>query len=173
MKFSASRKGRQYSGLNLFVICLILSNVLFSCAQDHKADLVKQEQKADLVTEEEALQLLHDWTQAYLDGNAEPLNDILDPSWVYSGSADGKTTSKAQNIAEFSTADYSIDAIDYKDLKVAIYDDIAVLRGIETMVILDSSRQDSTILTLRFTDVYKKKDGVLRAISTHSSPVEE
>ena len=129
-------------------------------------------QTGEKITKEEALQLLHTWTDAYLKGNADKLNDVLDDTWEYSGSPDGSTSSKMATIEEFSAADYSFDEIKYENLDVRLYGDIAVVRGSETMAILDSAKLDTTILRLRFTDVYQKKDGKIKAIATHSSPME-
>ena len=117
---------------------------------------------AEKITEEEALELLHTWT----------LNNVLDDSWLYSGSADGSTSSKTSTIEEFRNADYFFEDISYQNLDVRLYGDIAVVRGKERMVILGSSKQDTTVINLRFTDVYQKKDGKVRAIATHSSPIE-
>ncbi len=136
------------------------------------AETGKETNTVEKITEEEALELLHTWTNAYLKGDAEPLKEVLDESWVYSGSSDGSTSDKQATIEEFSNADYFFEDITYENLDVRLFGDIAVVRGMESMVILGSSKQDTTILSLRFTDVYQKKDGKVKAISTHSSPIE-
>ena len=126
----------------------------------------------DTISEQEALDLLHKWTDAYLTGNAEPLKEILDDTWIYSGSPDGKTSDKKSTIEEFSNADYGFGDISYQDLEVKLYGDVAVVRGSERMLIVGSSN-DTTTLRLRFTDVYQKKNGLVKAISTHSSPIKD
>ncbi len=151
----------------------LISILLFiSCNNTNESGTIA-ENEVDKITEEEALNLLHTWTDAYLTGNAESLKEILDDSWVYSGSSDGKTSNKLATIEEFSNADYSFSDISYQDLEVKIYNDIAVVRGSEKMIIIGNSLQDTTNLELRFTDVYQKKNGVVRAISTHSSPIND
>lgn len=152
-----------------FVSILVLALMLVACNQ---AVEQKEERIVDKITKNEALELLHTWTDAYLKGNADLLNEVLDDSWIYSGSPDGSTSNKVATIEEFSSADYSFDDIAYENLDVRLYGDIAVVRGQEKMVILGNSKQDTTTLSLRFTDVYQKKDGKIRAISTHSSPIE-
>nr|WP_299387907.1 nuclear transport factor 2 family protein [Allomuricauda sp.] len=132
----------------------------------------KEQQVTEEITKEEALNLLHTWTDAYLKGDAGPLIEVLDDSWVYSGAADGSTSNKIATIDEVSEADYSFDEIKYHELDVKLYGDMAVVRGWERMVILSADKQDTTILKLRFTDVYQKKDGKVRAIATHSSPMD-
>ena len=144
---------------------------LSACNQVEKPQ--QQEVVSETITKDEALGLLHTWTNAYLSGDAAPLIEVLDDSWVYSGSGDGSTSNKVATIDEFSSADYSFDEIKYQNLDVRLYGDIAVVRGSERMVILDSTKQDTTILRLRFTDVYQKKDGKVKAIATHSSPIVE
>ncbi|RDY59282.1 nuclear transport factor 2 family protein [Flagellimonas nanhaiensis] len=143
---------------------------LGSCIQVKKPK--KEVETEEKITEEEALELLHDWTDAYLKGNADRLNDVLDDTWEYSGSSDGSTSSKTATIEEFRSADYSFGEITYENLDVRLYGDVAVVRGSERMTILDSSKQDTTVLRLRFTDVYQKKDGNIKAIATHSSPID-
>ena len=150
------------------LVCFLVLGA--SCKQ--KEDSVQKQPPVEQITEDEALSLLHTWTDAYLKGNADTLYDVLDDSWQYSGSADGSTSNKQQTIDEFSQADYSFDTIDYEDVVVELYGDVAVVRGKETMVILGSSKLDTTVLSLRFTDVYQKKSGEIRAIATHSSPIE-
>ncbi len=128
---------------------------------------------ADKITEEEALNLLHQWTDAYLAGDAAPLREILDESWVYSGSSDGTVSDKDATITEFANADYTFQDIVYEGLDVRLYGNVAVIRGSERMVIVGNSGGDTTKLRLRFTDVYQKKDGKIKAIATHSSPIVE
>ncbi|WP_422349021.1 nuclear transport factor 2 family protein [Flagellimonas sp.] len=151
---------------------LIMAAMLVFAACKQTAEPVAELETEDKITEEEALDLLHTWTNAYLGGDAAPLIEVLDDTWEYSGSSDGKTTNKIATIDEFSQADYSFDEIEYHDLKVKLYDNIAVVRGWERMVILGADKQDTTILKLRFTDVYRKQEGKVRAIATHSSPMD-
>ena len=151
--------------LFIAVVCL------GSCQIDIKSDN-PDPKETETITEEEALNLLHRWTKAYLEGDASELNEILDDTWLYSGSSDGKTTDKDATIAEFSSADYIFGDITYENLEVELYGDIAVVRGSEDMVIIGKSQPDTTRLSLRFTDVYQKKNGKIRAISTHSSPID-
>lgn len=119
------------------------------------------------------MNLLHKWTDAYLAGDATPWHEILDESWVYSGSSDGSVSDKEATIEEFANADYTFQAIVYERLDVRLYDDVAIVRGSERMVIVGNSGKDTTKLRLRFTDVYQKKDGKIKAIATHSSPIAE
>lgn len=151
---------------------LTMAVILVFAACKQAAEPIAEPEIVDKITEEEALDLLHTWTNAYLEGDAGPLIEVLDDTWEYSGSSDGNTTDKIATIDEFSQADYSFDEIEYHDLDVKLYDDIAVVRGWERMVILGADKQDTTVLKLRFTDVYQKKEGKVRAIVTHSSPMD-
>ena len=151
---------------------IILLAILSSCSPAEQP-IDKPIEIIDKISEQEALDLLHRWTDAYLSGDATPLDDILDETWIYSGSEDGNVTGKSAAIEEFSNADYKFHEISYDDLNVHVYQDIAVLRGSERMVILGNTGSDTTVLRLRFTDVYQKKDGKVKAIATHSSPISE
>lgn len=153
------------------ILISLIALVISSCA-DAATKLDKKDEKVEIISEEEALKLLHSWTDFYLKGDALGLNEILDDSWKYSGSSDGRTTDKQATMEEFSNADYSFHSITYDDLEVNLYSDIAVIRGTEEMVIIGSSGTDTTKLALRFTDVYQKKNGKVKAIATHSSPID-
>lgn len=152
----------------LFISFLL---TLASCQVSVKTDEDRSKQP-EAISKEEALDLLHRWTKAYLEGDSTSLDDILDETWLYAGSSDGKTTDKKTTIEEFSTADYKFSDISYENLEVNLYGDVAVVRGSETMVILGNEGKDTTQLSLRFTDVYQKKNGKVRAVSTHSSPID-
>ena len=154
----------------IFFLTLVLT--IGSCKNP---DAIKKdiEQGTDIekITKEESLHLLHTWTDAYLKKDLTLLSQVLDDTWVYSGSSDGKTSDKKSTINEFGNANYTFDDITYQDITVQLYDDVAVVRGAEEMVIV-GELGDTTKVRLRFTDVYQKKNGVLKAISTHSSSID-
>ncbi|MDT0608254.1 nuclear transport factor 2 family protein [Croceitalea rosinachiae] len=156
--------------LILFLMPLMIG---FSCKEVKNNNKEKKNLVTEKITEDEALHLLHKWTNAYLTGNANPLHEVLDDSWVYSGSTNGQTTDKVATIEEFSNADYKFHDIEYQELDVRLFNDIAIVRGSERMVIVSKPDKDTTTLKLRFTDVYKKKNGKIKAIATHSSPIIE
>ncbi len=166
------RKSKTVKPFSRIIVLFGLALLISSCRVDVSTDK-GDNYNTEMISEAEALDLLHRWTEAYLQGDADALENILDDSWLYSGSADGKTTNKRATIEEFSSADYKFEDITYDNLEVSLYGSIAVVRGSETMVIVGSSGKDTTRLSLRFTDVYQKKDGEIRAISTHSSPIDE
>ncbi|WP_421801331.1 nuclear transport factor 2 family protein [Flagellimonas sp.] len=150
----------------IFLLSLVLT--MGSCENKEPAS-----KDVNQITEDEAKKLLHQWTDAYLTNNPEPLNHLLDDSWMYSGSSDGSLSDKKSTIDEFSNADYSFGEITYDNLDVRLYDDIAIMRGTEKMLIIGSSGKDTTEVHLRFTDVYQKRNGEIKAISTHSSPIDK
>lgn len=153
------------------LLFILLIGITFSSCNDSQATKVEVQQDVNKITKEEAMDLLKKWTDAYLAGDAKLLNEVLDDNWIYSGSADGSVSNKSATIEEFSNADYKFSNIAYDDLDVSLFNDIAVVRGSETMEIIGSSGNDTTIIKLRFTDVYKKENGKIKAISTHSSPI--
>lgn len=155
------------------VLVWIVFTIMIASCKDSKNPNEEKKPVVDTITEKEALGLLHQWTDAYLAGDAAPLQEILDESWVYSGSADGTVSDKDATIMEFANANYAFQDIVYEGLDVRLYGDVAVVRGSESMVIVGNSGGDTTKLRLRFTDVYQKKDGKIKAIATHSSPIAE
>lgn len=155
-------------------VIFLLSMTLAVCFC-HRVDKSEEEHSAvkDVITKKEALYVLHKWTNAYLTNNPNTLDEVLDDTWVYSGPSNGVTLDKKTTIEGLIKADYTYNQITFQDLEVDLYQDMAIVRGSEKMVILGSFGQDTTTLRLRFTDVYQKKNGVVKAISTHSSPIEE
>ncbi len=129
-------------------------------------------QAEDTVTEKEALKLLYDWREAYLTRSYQPLDQIMHDDWQYAGSAHGKTTNKIDAINGFKSADFDYTSITYDNLEVSIYGNTAVVRGTEELILVGHADKKETVVNLRFTDVYYKEDGVLRAIATHTSPIE-
>lgn len=154
------------------IVLLVLALIGFSC-NNIKNNNQEEKEIVEKITKEEASHLLYKWTNAYLTGNVTPLHDILDKSWIYSGSPNGQTSDKAATIEEFSNADYKFQEIKYEGVDIQLYNDIAIIRGSEKMVIVGNSGKDTTIVKLRFTDVYEKKNGKIKAIATHSSPIED
>ncbi|TRY33426.1 YybH family protein [Aliiglaciecola sp. M165] len=125
---------------------------------------------ANTITQEDVTQLLQNWKVAFATKDSKLLAQILDDSWVYSGGADGQTSGKEDSLNELANSDYRVTDIEFSDLVIRYYDDIAIVTAKEKLHILGADGALSFV-NLRFTDVYRKQDGVTRAISTHSSPI--
>jgi hypothetical protein len=152
--------------VRFILICSLFA--VNSCKKDASKSNITLSQ---MISKEEVLQTLNSWKDAYLLNRTAPLYDILDDSWIYSGSSDGSVATKAEAIEEFNTKDYHFADIIYSNLDVVCYDDIAIIRGTEELVIVNNTNLDTAIINLRFTDVYQKKNNKIKAISTHSSPI--
>ena len=122
------RKSKIVNPFKRIIILFGLALLISSCRVDVSTDK-GDKYNAEMISEAEALDLLHRWTEAYLQGDADALENILDDSWLYSGSANGKTTNKRATIEEFSSADYKFEDITYENLEVNLYGAIAVVRG--------------------------------------------
>ena len=94
---------------------------------------------------------------------------------MYSGGSDGKTSGKTGSGRRTCvTTDDLLDDVILNDLKIRIYDNIAVATGSRgTRQCRYAKTVDTTKFQLRFTDVYRKSDGKIKAISTHSSPIDQ
>lgn len=125
----------------------------------------------DAITKNEAVSLLYEWRDAYLNKDFDALHGIIDDTWLYSGAPDGSTTDKETAIAGFRKADYSYKKISYQDIDVRLFGSISVIRGTEELIIIGDKDGKEVIVNLRFTDVYQKIDGNVRAIATHTSPI--
>ena len=154
-----------------YILTLLTGFVLLSCG--NKKDKQVNSRPVSTITEVGAIAALNAWKEGYLENNVETVDTLVHSSWVYSGSSNGKTTSKHDMLEELKTAGYYYSEIIYSDLQTRIYDDVAIITGKEKLVIIDKETTDSVTIHLRFTDVYKSIDGKVKAISTHSSPFDE
>lgn len=110
------------------------------------------------------------WLKAMKTRDAELLSSVLHDQWLYAGTGDGSTTSKSANIQHLKQADYTITKVDFSDMNYRYFDDIAIVTGREVLHIQNENGEISQV-NLRFTDVFQKKNGEVKALSTHSSPI--
>lgn len=127
--------------------------------------------EADLITESDVMDLLEQWKNAYLSGNAAAMEPILADDWVYAGIADGSTSNKVASMQELAHADYSFLSMEFEAINIRYYGAIAVVVAKEELQIV-SAEGDTAVIRLAFTDVYQKQNGLTRAISTHTSPIQ-
>lgn len=124
------------------------------------------------ITKDDVAQLLKNWQVAFATKDTDLLAQVLDDNWVYSGGADGKTSGKKDSITQLQNADYTVTNMEFSDFSVRYYGNIAIVTAKEKLHIKGLDGKVSYV-NLRFTDVYRKVNGVTRAISTHSSPITE
>ena len=126
----------------------------------------------DPITNEDARNLLNKWEEALKTKDTTMLGEVLHPEYRYSGSPDGSITTRRKMLEGLQNDPYTILAQNLYDLDFRLYDDVAVVRGWEILSLVTGDG-DTSEFKLRFTDVYRKENGVTRALATHSSPIEE
>lgn len=144
---------------------VMIALIVISCNKTETQKEVTQ----SVITEKETRETLHKWAQSMLDNSLEPQQNILDDTWMYSGADDGTTTSKEEALAGFKPGETTLKKVILQDTVIRIYGSTAIVTGKEELVFVEN--QDTSRVFLRFTDVFIKKDGSVKAISTHSSPI--
>lgn len=145
---------------------------LLSCGeQPPQTDQTPATPELESITQEECMALLDRWEAAMMEKDSTKLKSVLHPSYYYAGSPDGSLADR-QGMMEWVATDPSqLLSQDFKDMDIQIYQNVAIVRGWEIMR-MRSPEGDTSEFKLRFTDVYQKKDGVVQALSTHSSPMD-
>ena len=133
----------------------------------------KQQEKplVDQITAKDATDLLEKWEAAMKEKDSTKLGEVLHPEYQYAGSPDGSTANRSAMMEWVATDPSDLLSQTFYDMDIKLYGDVAVVRGWEVMV-NRSPEGDTSEFKLRFTDVYKKENGVTRALSTHSSPMD-
>ena len=155
--------------LKTLAISLITGLLITACNVKTKIEVTDSEEELEL-QKEEVMDLLQDWTKAYLNRDTATLNRVIGDDWYYSGSSDGSLVNKKQAIEDFAQATYTVQSIEYQGIDVRLFGKTAIITGSELMIIHDI---DSTIQYHRqFTDVYVKRDNHWEAVATHTSPID-
>ena len=129
----------------------------------------QENEPVDTIKKQEVHDVMEVWANGMLENDPVKIDQVLAPSWVYSGGGDGSTTTKAEALNGMTPGESSLKKVTLMDTTVWLYENVAIVRGWEELVIVED--QDTSKLYLRFTDVFRKENGEVRAISTHSSPI--
>jgi ketosteroid isomerase-like protein len=132
---------------------LLLSSVVFS--QTTKVGKAEQE----------LIDLVRQWDDAYVKRDAATLDHLLADEFTFVGGPD-----KSQYLAQIKStpADYHVESAVSSDLKVQIYEDAAIITGIDTIKAVNKG-QDIVSKWL-YTDVWIKRSGRWQCVKTHASP---
>lgn len=115
--------------------------------------------------------LSNKWRDAYLTHNVDSLEELLSSDYTYSGAPNSKITTRKEAIDYFKTMPGRYLAIDFEDINFRVYDRTVLITGRETITVLENA--DTTQYRMRFSDVLVLDSlGVMKAVATHSSPIE-
>ena len=111
-------------------------------------------------------QLVNDWAVALKTNDVKILERIMADDFVITN-VDGSVNSKEQEIAPFRFSDLKFDTVSLEDVKITLYGTTAIVRG--SGMFTGKSKWGAFSSKERFTDVYLKRNGKWRVVSSHSS----
>jgi ketosteroid isomerase-like protein len=106
------------------------------------------------------------WSQAYVKGDIASLDKLLAAEYLFTDQ-DGKTFTRAEDIASVKSGEFKMTSFKIDDLKIHVYSDFATVTGLNEFVATDSGKDASC--KCRFTDVFVKRDGRWQAVASHVS----
>jgi len=118
-------------------------------------------------TEKTVLELDRAWGQAYVTGDFNVIERILDPDWH--GWLDNKSSDKESELSDFKAGhSASLENI-IDNARVRVYGDAAVVEGRERVRYRDDSGEHW--LTWHITDVFIRRAGQWRVVASHCSTI--
>jgi ketosteroid isomerase-like protein len=106
------------------------------------------------------------WSQAYVKGDIASLDKLLAAEYLFTDQ-DGKTFTRAEDIASVKSGEFKMTSFKIDDLEIHVYNDFATVTGLNEFVATDSGEDASC--KCRFTDVFVKRDGRWQAVASHVS----
>lgn len=141
------------------LLSILWMSAMFGCSGTHE----------EQITEKDVRQILANWKEVMVTKDTVLFESILHDDFFYAGSDDGKLTSKVTMMDNLANDQSRMLAPEYYDVHIRYFGDIAVVRAREKLMF--PGDHDTTVLHLRFTDIYQKKNGRVTTLSTHSSPI--
>jgi hypothetical protein len=108
-----------------------------------------------------------DYDEAQIHGNKAELERLLANDYTLINSR-GLVEGKAELIAEYTAPGYKIEPFVVRDPIEKVWSDGAVMGGVATLTGIDGGKPFA--VTLRFADIWAKRDGKWQVIYTHVSP---
>jgi hypothetical protein len=109
---------------------------------------------------------IKDYDRAQIDGNRGELERLLADDYTLLNGA-GKTETKPQFVAESTAPGFKLEPFVVKDALEKVWSDGAVMGGIATLRGVDGGKPFEA--TLRFADIWAKRNGKWQVIYTHVS----
>jgi hypothetical protein len=128
---------------------------LLLCSLIHAADV-----PADLA------KAVKDYDEAQIHGNKAELQRLVADDYTLVNSS-GRIQSKAELIADYTTQGYKIEPFEILQPVEKVWSDGAVMGGVVNLRGIDGGKPFS--VTLRFADIWAKRNGKWQVIYTHVS----
>jgi hypothetical protein len=141
--------------MNMMQSMLAFTLIAFACcvgAAELPADLAKA---------------VKDYDEAQVHGDRAELERLVAPDYTLVNSR-GIVQTKAQLIADYTAPGYKIEPYVVREPIEKVWSDGAVMGGVATLKGVDGGKAFS--VTLRFADIWAKRDGRWQVIYTHVSP---
>jgi len=113
--------------------------------------------------EQELRKLVQTWDEAFVKRDTETLNRLLADEFEFVGGA-----KKADYLASLKTRKANILSAASADVRVQVYDDMAIVTGVDAITIKDVG-QDLLTKWL-YMDVWVKRGGRWQCVKTYSAP---
>jgi ketosteroid isomerase-like protein len=113
--------------------------------------------------EQELRKLVQTWDEAFVKGDTEALGRLLADEFEFVGGP-----KKADYLASFKTRKATILSAVSTDVRVQVYDDMAIVTGVDAITIKDVG-QDLLTKWL-YMDVWVKRGGRWQCVKTYSAP---
>ena len=110
---------------------------------------------------------VHDYDEAQIHGNGAELARLLADDYTLINSR-GLVQTKKDLIDEYTAPGYKIEPFVVREPIEKVWNDGAVMAGVATLKGVDGGKPVS--LTLRFADIWAKRNGKWQVIYTHVSP---
>jgi ketosteroid isomerase-like protein len=118
--------------------------------------------------EAELLALQNQWAKARVDRNVALLERIYSKEfWITS--MNGSLVTRSEDIGVFASGEMKPDLVADDEMKVAVYDDMAIVTGREQVKGTYKGRAGNFML--RFTNVYVRRDGRWQMVTHHSTEI--
>ena len=112
--------------------------------------------------EQKLRNLVATWDNAYVKSDTETLARLLADEFEFVGGA-----KKADYLASFKTRKWKVQSAVSSDLKVQIYDDMAIVTGLDTITIENADQNQVT--KWLYLDVWIKRGGRWQCVKTYSA----
>jgi hypothetical protein len=109
---------------------------------------------------------VHDYDEAQVHGNKAELERLVADEYTLVNSS-GRVQSKAELIADYTTPGYQIEPFEILEPVEKVWSDGAVMGGVVNLRGIDGGKPFA--VTLRFADIWAKRNGKWQVIYTHVS----
>ena len=109
---------------------------------------------------------VHDYDEAQIHGNKPELERLVADEYTLVNSS-GRVQNKAELIADYTTPGYKIEPFEILQPVEKVWSDGAVMGGIVNLRGIDGGKPFA--ITLRFADIWAKRNGQWQVIYTHVS----